>query len=351
MSMITRAAQRKRSLKRNRNTLWLFVMVGIFIALIHNLLDFYARHSEYKTLEAENKRMENSELMQLMYDLQQAYLRQQHWYYPYALDFCIDKLGKQYQLQPDDLERITFYKDNMTQLIYFVPENEQWEENFGTEQREMFVFQVEKICTRRGITSQPDEIQYCVYPTDVADIKERLVNLGTVEFEFSDKKIAGSNTSITENEYTQAVKDMVHGTLMENERYGKYQIYIGEYFVTDNTGIYAEELEDTAIQISAAVICMDDGYGYYCRFLASDLLVDGNVKIYYYVSDTANIWEEVIRQAMTDNRYVISLEVNAEDDVEIPVNPYPFVMLPILNNAVGNGRYPESAIYGENIFY
>lgn len=121
--------------------------------------------------------------------------------------------------------------------------------------------------------------------------------------------------------------------------------------MTDNTGIYAEELEDTAIQISAAVICMDDGYGYYCRFLASDLLVDGNVKIYYYVSDTANIWEEVIRQAMTDNRYVISLEVNAEDDVEIPVNPYPFVMIPILNNAVGNGRYPESAIYGENIFY
>ncbi len=56
MSLITRAAQRKRSLKRNRNTLWLFVMVGIFIALIHNLLDFYAGHSEYKTLEAENKK-------------------------------------------------------------------------------------------------------------------------------------------------------------------------------------------------------------------------------------------------------------------------------------------------------
>ena len=35
MSLITRVAQRKRSLKRNRNTLWLFVMVGIFIALIH----------------------------------------------------------------------------------------------------------------------------------------------------------------------------------------------------------------------------------------------------------------------------------------------------------------------------
>ncbi|MEZ3471760.1 MAG: hypothetical protein K1W27_02785 [Lachnospiraceae bacterium] len=236
-------------MKRNRNTLWLFVMVGIFIALIHNLLDFYAGHSEYKTLEAENKKMESAKLMQLMYELQQAYLRQQYWYYSYALDFCIDKLGKQYQLQPDDLERITFYKDNMTELVYFVPENERWEKNFGDKQYDMFIFKIEKICSRRRITSQPDEIQYCVYPTDVTDIKERLVNMGTAELEFSDKKIVGSNTSIIENEYTQAVKDMVHGTLLENGRYGKYQIYIGEYFVTDDTGIHTEELGETAIQI------------------------------------------------------------------------------------------------------
>lgn len=43
---------------------------------------------------------------------------------------------------------------------------------------------------------------------------------------------------------------------------------------------------------------------------------------------------------MTDNRCVISLDVNAEDDVEIPENPYAFVMFPILDNAVGDGRFP-----------
>ena len=54
---------------------------------------------------------------------------------------------------------------------------------------------------------------------------------------------------------------------------------------------------------------------------------------------------------MEDERLVLSLTVNPEDEAEIPENPYPFVMLPVLDYAVGEGRYPENAIRGGNLIF
>ncbi|MDE5698378.1 MAG: hypothetical protein K2I96_13375 [Lachnospiraceae bacterium] len=57
----------------------------------------------------------------------------------------------------------------------------------------------------------------------------------------------------------------------------------------------------------------------------------------YYVPDTANVWEENIRNAMEDRRLMIPLEVRPGNEVEVPPNPYPFVMLPVLDYAEGEG--------------
>lgn len=220
----------------------------------------------------------------------------------------------------------------------------------------MFVFKRFETNPRRNITPPPDSILYYVGVRSVADIRDRLIELGTEEIKFPDARTierrGWTDNTLTENEYTQAVKDMIHGTLIGEKQYGNYEIYFAQYYMSDDAGIHEEEFGGMAVHIIAAVVCLDNGYGYYCRFYACDQLIDGKVKIYYYVSDTANVWEENIRNAMEDRRLMIPLEVRPGDEVEVPPNPYSFVMLPVLDYAEGEGIFPEDAIRsGDMIFY
>lgn len=262
-----------------------------------------------------------------------------------------------YNLDADDLERVTFYQDKEEGVFYFVPADEQIIKmlNSGGEER-MFIFKFFETRPHRVITPQPDPVRYYVCSKDVGDIRNRMVELGTAEMNFPAPETiehrGWADNTLTENEYTQAVTDMIHGTLVGEQYYGNYEIYIAEYFMTNDVGTHEEEFDGIAVGISAAVVCLDDGYGYYCNFRASDQLIDGEVRIYFSLPDTANAWEEEIANAMEDRRLVISLEVKPGDEIEVPQSPYPFVMLPILDYAVGEGRFPEGALYSDTmVFY
>ena len=291
----------------------------------------------------------------LLYELQKAYTQQYQWYYPYSLDFYVYSENKRYDLDTQDLECVTFYQDTEDGMIYFLPENDQIIDILNSSE-EMFLFDRSKINPRSRIIPQPDTVLYCIYTTSVANIRDRLIELGTEKMKFPDartlKRRGWTDNTLTENEYTQAVKDMIHGTLIGEQQYGNYEIYFAEYYMSDYAGIHEEEFGGMAVHITAAVVCLDNGYGYYCRFYACDKPIDGKIKIYYYVSDTANVWEENIRNAMEDRRLMIPLEVRPGDEVEVPPNPYSFVMLPVLDYAEGEGIFPEDAIRsGDMIFY
>ena len=297
----------------------------------------------------------DSQTKWLLYELQKAYTQQYQWYYPYSLDFYVYSENKRYDLEAQDLECVTFYQDTEDGKIYFLSENDRIIDILNSRER-MFLFDRSEINPRSRIIPQPDTILYCIYTTSIVDIRDRLIELGTEEMKFPDARTierrGWTDNTLTENEYTQAVKDMIHGTLIGEQQYGNYEIYFAQYYMLDDAGIHEEGFGGMAVHITAAVVCLDNGYGYYCRFYACDQLIDGKVKIYYYVSDTANVWEENIRNAMEDRRLMIPLEVRPGDEVEVPPNPYSFVMLPVLDYAEGEGIFSEDAIRsGDMIFY
>ena len=64
--------------------------------------------------------------------------------------------------------------------IYFVPANDQIINLLkGGEQEEMFVFRRIETRPRRSITPPPDSVFYSVGVRSVADIRDRLIELGT----------------------------------------------------------------------------------------------------------------------------------------------------------------------------
>ncbi|MDE5699487.1 MAG: hypothetical protein K2I96_19105, partial [Lachnospiraceae bacterium] len=278
----------RRKLKKRSICIFVFVLSGLLVGL--GMLFW-------------NDRKNTSQTKWLLYELQKAYTQQYQWYYPTRLDFYYVDVGEKYfeieryELDTQDLERVTFYQDTEEGTIYFVPANDKIINLLkGGEQEEMFVFRRIEMRPRRSITPPPDSVLYSVGVRSVTDIRDRLIELGTEEMKFPDARTierrGWTDNTLTENEYTQAVKDMIHGTLIGEQQYGNYEIYFAQYYMSDYAGIYEEEFGEMAVHITAAVVCLDNGYGYYCRFYACDQLIDGKVKIYYYVSDTANVWEE-----------------------------------------------------------
>ena len=60
-----------------------------------------------------------------------------------------------------------------------------------------------------------------------------------------------TDNTLTENEYTQAVKDMIHGTLVGEQQYGNYEIYFAQYYMSDYAGIHEEEFDGMAVHACA----------------------------------------------------------------------------------------------------
>ena len=255
--------------------------------------------------------------------------------------------------RPEDMEKLKFYSytDGDGEKIFFVPVNGSMANGLCHDGKNiMFRFIKQEIHPRRRIEEPPEAVSYCVYPTDVTDIMDMFCGMGTVEREFPTDKSRGED-SLKENEYVRAAVEMIHGTLKGEGVYGRYDIYIGEYYMTDDVCFY-DELGDRAVNITAAAVCLDNGYGYYCHFLASDVLVDGEIRIFYALPPTANAWKDMIGVMMEGDRLVIPLEVTPEDMVMVQENPYSFIMVPVLDYAVGDGIFPEDAMRsGDMVFY
>lgn len=296
------------------------------------------------------------ELQKLLQELQKAYIQRNFSYNHNYMRFEKYIGNKQYELQPEDLERVTFYLDTERNDIYFLPESGMAAGKINGENEEyIFCFKKKEVKSEREIIPQPDTIQYYIAPYKDTEMEDRLIELGTVERAFPDSETIEQegwlDNSLIENEYMSAVKDMVHGTLLNEKAYGDYEVYIGEYRMTDFPNPYEEKLGNKAVEINAAVICLNDGYGFWCGFYASDFVSEEDIEIFYHVPITVNVWEDEIARIMADKRLIMSLKVEAGDNVEVPDNPFPFVMLPILDFAVGDGRFPENAEYTETMTY
>ncbi len=302
--------------------------------------------------EAAKRRLE-----QLIYDVQKAYIRKDYPGGGGVADFTFSDGNKTVSLREEDLKELTFYvheKDEVRNDIYFVPTGQELN-SLLNHSSIMFRFHMEEVIPCRDIQPCPVTTIYSVYARDVTEIRDELKELGTVRNAFPSEETIGSESwqiekKLKENEYTQAVADMICGTLKGGGLYGEYEIYIDAYCMTDKTE-YFEYMgfEGNGIAIGANVVCRENGYGQCCDFIASEQLKDGKVEIYYFAPPAPSQWKEIVNSAINENLLMIPVTVSAEDEIEIQENPYGLVLLPVLDNAQGIGIFPEDADIGEGI--
>ena len=296
--------------------------------------------------EAVKRRLE-----QLIYDVQKAYIRKDY-LGCYVGDFTFSDGNKMVSLREEDLEELTFYVHEKDKFwIYFVPTKQELS-SLLNRRNIMFRFSKKEIIPCRDIQPCPVTTLYWVYAEDVTEIRNELKELGTVRSAFPSEETIGSESwqiekKLKENEYTQAVVDMICGTLKGGGLYGEYEIYIDTYCMTDQTQWM--DFEGNGIVIWANVVCRENGYGQCCDFIASDQLKDGKVEINYCIPAAPNQWKEVVNSAINEHLLMIPVTVSAEDEIEIQENPYGLVLLPVLDNAQGIGIFPEDADIGEGI--
>ena len=306
--------------------------------------------------EAAKRRLE-----QLIYDVQKAYIRKDYLGGTSAADFTFSDGNKRVSLREEDLEELTFYVHEKDEVwIYFVPTKQELN-SLLNHSSIMFRFHMEEIIPCRDIQPCPVTTHYSVHAWDVTEIRDELKELGTVRSAFPSEETIGSESwqiekKLKENEYTQAVADMICGTLKGGGLYGEYEIYIDTYCMTDQTAYLKkcmgfEGNGINGIVIGASVVCRENGYGQHCDFIASDQLKDGKVEIYYWAPAAPNQWKEVVNSAINEHLLMIPVTVSAEDEIEIQENPYGLVLLPVLDNAQGIGIFPEDADMGEDMVF
>ena len=202
----------------------------------------------------------------MIYDVQKAYIRKDYLGGTSVADFTFSAGNKTVSLREEDLKELTFYvheKDEVRNDIYFVPTGQELN-SLLNHSSIMFRFHMEEVIPCRDIQPCPVTTIYSVYARDVTEIRDELKELGTVRNAFPSEETIGSESwqiekKLKENEYTQAVADMICGTLKGGGLYGEYEIYIDTYCMTDQTQWM--DFEGNGIVIGTAVVCRENGYG------------------------------------------------------------------------------------------
>lgn len=278
------------------------------------------------------------ELEEMLVALQREYI---HMYRGREADNMGDE-NKRY-IMIKDLEEVHFYQDE-NGVIYFIPTS-MVNKKITVENKEFYIHTVDfnekenfhfygcdfyKAVWRRVIYPEPYDKAVTIWSEYLEEIPENWHFLGTVTIplptnipDFDENY----DSKLYENEYTDAIKEILHSLMHRREEYGEYRIYIGDYKVNWNS-TYSELGYN--IRITATVVPVGGKVeeGSWWLFLAKDILDEkGKVIIETAgmglhegnflppipnIASQGTLMDEIVRA----ERLVISLTVNEEDEVK-----------------------------------
>lgn len=155
-----------------------------------------------------------------------------------------------------------------------------------------------------------------------------LYKLGTGSVSFPEI-IPNEAFALYENEYTEAIVDIIHSYLYDMKEYGEYQIYIGRYGINMDAGNLNHGYN---IGITVAIVPIDKeiGYSQWWTFRAKDVLDDNGKVIvetdggenyshpgrYDNYEHSAKIYGPMIEGIINTNRLLIPLTVKEDDQTK-----------------------------------
>lgn len=237
------------------------------------------------------------ELEEMLVKIQKQYIFEE-WYLEEKAEHNMPRIGEgdilQESFKLEDLEEVIFYQD-LEGIIYFIPTsmvNKRLEsENGEIQLREcsieggtgyyLYYCEFYEAKWRRIIYPEPDSEYVDIFCSKNLEEKiKELYLLGRVRVSLPESMPEGQfQRELYENEYTDAVVDIIHSYLGEKEKYGKYQIYIGYYGINRD---FKDISRGYNIWISAVIMPLNKGIedSYSWMFRAKDVLrEDGSVVV------------------------------------------------------------------------
>lgn len=237
--------------------------------------------------------------------------------------------------KPEDLEEVIFYISD-DKIIYFLPSSManrtirltdreiQVCEYQDEDQMKLYLYSYEVFAPEpeRVIYPEPDNNVH-IFSCEVQGVVNNLHFLGVAKVPFP-KAIPDDAAKLYENEYTDAVVDIIHSLFYDMERYGEYQIYFGEY----NYNELLDVKNKYGYKIAITVAIVGEETSYYWEFRAKEKLEkDGRVVVESNGGDTYslpaeydkkdyNYYAPEIDGIVHANRLVIPLTVTRDDEVK-----------------------------------
>ena len=299
---------------------------------LENNKELKAQEKNKAKMKLQISRMPRTEsnLNVLLAEIHKAYISSQ-WFmmdtYGIPNSYAKDRIA----FKPEDLESVIFYENDEGKL-FFIPVNmvnktvclEDKEikvcESHDGDRINLYLYSYEVIEREmeRAIYPEPDKVVY-IYPEEVQEYLSQLQVLGIAHVPFPEKVPDGA-AKLYENEYTDAVVDIIHSFFYDRKMYGEYQIYLGDF-------LYRPDW-DEGYKISITVAIVGKETSYWWIFRAKDVLAeDGRVILDSdggeqhanpggYDKDTYNYYAPEIDGIVHANRLVIPLTVQEGDIVK-----------------------------------
>lgn len=235
-------------------------------------------------------------------------------------------------LKPEDLDEVIFYKDNEDR-IFFIPVSMvnktvylddgeiQVCEHQDEGRMNLYLYSYDELELKleRAIYPVPDRRVF-IFSEEVQDVLDEFRLLGTAHVPFPED-IPDGAAKLYENEYTDAVVDIIHSFFYEGADYGEYQIYFGDYQYID---VWAEK----GYKIVITVAIVGEGTSYWWEFRAKDVLAeDGRVILdscggeqhsfpAEYDKENGDYYAPWIDGIIHANRLVVPLTITENDEVK-----------------------------------
>ena len=299
---------------------------------LENNKELKAQEKNKAKMKLQISRMPRTEsnLNVLLAEIHKAYISSQ-WFmmdtYGIPNSYAKDRIA----FKPEDLESVIFYENDEGKL-FFIPVN-MVNKTVCLEDKEikvceyhdgdrinlyLYSYEVIEREMERAIYPEPDKVVY-IYPEEVQEYLSQLQVLGIAHVPFPEKVPDGA-AKLYENEYTDAVVDIIHSFFYDRKMYGEYQIYLGDF-------LYRPDW-DEGYKISITVAIVGKETSYWWIFRAKDVLAeDGRVILDSdggeqhanpggYDKDTYNYYAPEIDGIVHANRLVIPLTVQEGDIVK-----------------------------------
>ena len=299
---------------------------------LENKKELKAQEKNKAKMKLQISRMPRTEsnLNVLLAEIHKAYIFSQ-WFLVDTFGIPNNYVEDRITFKPEDLESVIFYINDEGKL-FFIPVN-MVNKTVCLEDREikvceyhdedrmnlyLYSYEVLEREMERAIYPEPDK-RVIIIREEVQDCLDKIQVLGTAYVSFPEKVPDGAS-KLYENEYTDAIVDIIHSYFCEMKMYGEYQIYFGVFQYRPDWD------EGYKILIDVAIVGKETSYWWVFRakdVLAEDGRVildsDGGQQHTYpaeYDKDTYNYYAPEIDGIVHANRLVIPLTVQEGDIVK-----------------------------------